>query len=63
MSADKQIFKHKYGPWAFIAGASEGIGKSFAEQLAALGINLILVARRAAVLQETAQQIRTRYGV
>lgn len=63
MPADSQVFKHKYGPWALIAGASEGIGRSFAEQLAALGINLLLVARRDAVLQETAQQIRSRYGV
>jgi len=63
MPADPSAFKHKYGPWALIAGASEGIGKSFAEQLAAQGINLLLVARRETVLQETAQQIRSRFGV
>ena len=44
-------FAQKYGPWALIAGASEGIGLSFAEQLAAQGINLILLSRREALLQ------------
>lgn len=40
----------QYGPWAVIAGGSEGIGLSFAQRLAANGINLILLARREAPL-------------
>jgi short-subunit dehydrogenase len=62
MSLDK-AFHEKYGPWALIAGGSEGIGKSFAEQLAAIGFNLILLARKDDVLQETAREVRSRYGV
>lgn len=62
MSLDK-AFHEKYGPWALIAGGSEGIGKSFAEQLAAVGFNLILLARKDDVLQETAREVRSRYGV
>jgi uncharacterized protein len=39
-------FKSKYGPWALVAGASEGLGRAFAEELAKRGLNLILIARR-----------------
>lgn len=56
-------FKDKYGPWALIAGASEGTGASFARQLAEEGINLILVARREGPLNELASEIRAGHGV
>jgi short-subunit dehydrogenase len=53
----------QYGPWALIAGASEGTGASFANQLAAKGLNLILIARREAPLALLAQGIQARHGV
>lgn len=56
-------FGHRYGPWALIAGGSEGIGRSFALQLAARGLHLILVARRQEPLQATAREVRERFGV
>jgi uncharacterized protein len=50
-------FIERYGPWALIAGASEGTGASYARQLAAKGLNLILVARREAPLRKLADEI------
>jgi short-subunit dehydrogenase len=54
---DDSEFAQRYGPWALIAGASEGTGASFARQLAAKGLNLILVARRTAPLEQLALEI------
>jgi short-subunit dehydrogenase len=56
----KQIvsFMERYGPWAIIAGASEGTGRAFARQIAAEGVNCILIARREAPLEELAATLR-----
>lgn len=48
----------KYGPWAVIAGGSEGVGAEFAKMLAGEGFNLVLVARKPGPLEETAQRCR-----
>lgn len=56
-------FAKKYGPWALIAGASEGTGAEFARQLAEKGINLILVARRQGPLDALSAQIAAAHGV
>jgi NAD(P)-dependent dehydrogenase (short-subunit alcohol dehydrogenase family) len=42
----ERIDKVKFGPWAIVTGASSGIGKEFSRQLAANGLNIVLVARR-----------------
>ncbi len=60
---NRQTFLSKYGPWAVVTGASDGIGYAFAEQLASRGMNLMIVARRADRLNELALELRTRYGV
>jgi len=56
-------FKTIYGPWAIVAGASEGLGAAFAEGLAKRGLNLILIARRLDKLEELAYQLNTTYSV
>lgn len=52
----------RYGPWAVVTGASDGIGRAIATELAADGFNLVLVARRKAILLEFAKDLGTRYG-
>lgn len=47
-----------YGRWAVIAGGSEGVGASFARQLADAGVNLVLVARKPEPLEATAAAVR-----
>jgi len=59
----KQIDKHTYGPWALVTGASSGIGEEFARQVAASGINVVLVARREERLREVAAELTARYAV
>src|SRR6476646_3135320 len=56
-------FNEQYGPWALIAGASEGLGAAFADECASRGCNVVLVARREALIEETAAGIRERHGI
>jgi short-subunit dehydrogenase len=53
----------RYGPWAVVVGASDGIGAAFATALAASGLDLVLVARRQALLESLADRLRTEHGV
>ena len=55
--------KKRFGPWALITGASSGIGKEFARQIAASTINVVLVARRDDLLKEAGVEFSKRYGV
>src|SRR5580692_2232936 len=55
--------KKRFGPWALVTGASSGIGKGFARQIAASGINVVLVAWREDLLKEAGVELSKRYGV
>src|SRR5229473_631333 len=55
--------KRQFGPWALVTGASSGIGKEFARQIAASGINVVLVARREELLAELGRAISQEFGV
>ena len=56
-------FATKYGPWALVAGASDGLGAAFAAGLAERGVNVVLLARRQAVLDQVAAEISSRASV
>lgn len=49
--------------WGVVVGASDGIGAAFAEELAARGLDLILVARRSDLLEEVADRLHAKHGI
>jgi short-subunit dehydrogenase len=58
-----QLDKVRFGPWAVVTGASSGIGEEFARQIAANGLNLVLVARRVGALEELGLQLARKHGI
>lgn len=61
-SRTQTAFAQRYGPWAVVTGATSGIGLAFAEALASLTFNVVLVARREAQLRDVAAKIRQNTG-
>lgn len=56
-------FKRKYEDYALITGASSGIGKEFAKQIASKGLNLVLVARRKDRLDKLATKLQEQHSI
>lgn len=56
-------FKNKYGEWSLITGASSGIGKAIAYEIADKGLNLVLVARGQKELEKVAEEIQNKYKI
>jgi short-subunit dehydrogenase len=53
----------RYGPWAIVTGASDGIGRELARGLAQRGLNLVLVARRRPALEQLATELAESHGI
>ncbi len=62
LTAFRPDLRERYGPWALVAGASEGIGAAFAHALAAHGFKVVVVARREDKLQAFAEELRQAHG-
>lgn len=58
-----KTIKNNFGTWALVTGASSGIGKEFATQLAKQGINVILIARRENLLKELSTNLERNYKI
>jgi len=63
MTETTSTFRDRYGPWALVAGASQGIGEAFSRKLAERGFDLVLIARRTANLEKLANELRASFGV
>ncbi|XP_065090191.1 inactive hydroxysteroid dehydrogenase-like protein 1 [Ochlerotatus camptorhynchus] len=59
----KEKLSQRYGPWAVITGATDGIGKCYAECLASKGLNIMLISRTESKLIKVASEIEQKYGV
>ncbi|XP_037028950.1 very-long-chain 3-oxoacyl-CoA reductase-like [Bradysia coprophila] len=53
----------KYGKWALVTGATDGIGKQYAKSLADRGFNIVLVSRSLTKLHDVAKEISKSYNV
>jgi len=51
------------GQWAVVTGATDGIGKAYCDELAALGLNIVLISRSPYKLQNVAADIESNYKV
>ncbi len=56
-------FSQKYGPWALVTGASSGIGREYALQLAEQGLNVAVLARRKERLESLVHEIENKHRV
>jgi len=52
-----------YGEWAVVTGATDGIGKAYAKQLAKQGLNVALISRTQSKLETVAAEIAAKYNV
>ncbi|EDW90215.1 inactive hydroxysteroid dehydrogenase-like protein 1 [Drosophila yakuba] len=53
----RPTLKERFGDWAAVTGASDGIGKEYAKELARQNINVVLIARSEEKLQAVAKEI------
>ncbi|KAI1638651.1 3-ketoacyl-CoA reductase [Biscogniauxia mediterranea] len=51
----------KKGTWAVVTGASDGLGKEYATQLASKGFNLVLVSRTLSKLETLAKELEGKF--
>jgi len=59
----ENTFKKKYGTWAVIAGAAEGLGEAYSIELASKNINLIMIDNQPEALSNLSKKIENEYGI
>ncbi|MEM1318744.1 MAG: SDR family oxidoreductase [Bacteroidota bacterium] len=61
--SEQHRLHRRYGPWALVTGASSGIGKELATQLASAGLHLLITGRRAEALTQLSKTLMAQYTV
>ena len=56
-------FIERYGGWALVAGAADGIGAAFSEALARKGVNLLMADKNAELLEEVSCRLESSYKI
>ena len=56
-------FATRYGPWAIVAGASDGLGAAFAAGIAERGVNVVLLSPRQSALDHVAAELSSQHSV
>ena len=59
----KEDFVSKYGEWALVTGCTQGIGREYAVELAARGMNMVLVSRNRETLGLLSREIEEKFNV
>ena len=57
MPSEVGSFEERYGPWAAVTGAGQGIGAAFAADLVGRGVNVVLIDRDAGLLEARAKEL------
>jgi uncharacterized protein len=60
-AVDPAVFAARYGPRALVAGGAAGLGAEYCRQIAATGIDLVVLDRDEAGLGVIAQELRSSY--
>jgi short-subunit dehydrogenase len=56
-------FKEKYGPWAIVVGSAEGLGEAYSRALAKRKFNLLMVDRKADLMEKVGKMLEKYYGI
>ena len=59
----KAIHFKKYGKWAVVTGCTDGIGRSYAKEMARRGMDLVLISRNLAKLNELSDQLKLKHNI
>ncbi len=55
--------KRKYGSWALVAGAAEGLGEAYTRALTSRGMSVIMVDKKKTVMEELARKEESAHGI